>query len=183
MSTGFGSGGQRVVLTLREARVEEFDEVIAVLHLAYQEHIPSPLPETHAQAWRAYWQDIGDVRSRLPCTELIVAELVGRIVGTVTLYPDGTRAQGAGWPAGWAGIRLLGVIPEARGQGIGRALTEECLHRAHHHGASAIGLHTNEWMRVAQGMYQRMGFQRIPEHDFHPVSSLTVLAYRRTLVQ
>ncbi len=46
-----------------------------------------------------------------------------------------------------------------------------------------IGLHTNEWMRVAQGIYLRMGFQRVPEHNFHPVPGLTVLGYRLTLGQ
>lgn len=183
MSTRFEADHQRAALTIRDTRAEEVDEVIGVLHLAYQEHIPSPLQEAHAQAWSGYWQDIGDVRARLPCTELIVAELAGWIVGTITFYPDGTRAEGDGWPAGWAGIRLLGVLPEARGQGIGRALTEECLHRARQHGTSLIGLHTNQWMRVAQGMYQRMGFQRVPEHGFHPTPDLTVLAYRRTLGQ
>jgi predicted N-acetyltransferase YhbS len=171
---------QRAALTIRDARTEELDDVVQVLHLAYQEHIPSPMPPAHAKGWRAYWRDIGDVRGRLPCTELIVAELAGRIVGTVTMYPDGTRVEGAGWPTGWAGIRLLGVVPEARGQGIGRALTEECLDRARRHGTSVIGLHTNDWMRVARGMYERMGFQRAPEHDFRPVPDLTVLAYRLT---
>ncbi|MGH4013537.1 MAG: GNAT family N-acetyltransferase [Pseudonocardiaceae bacterium] len=177
MSTVF-EADRRTSLVIRNARAEELDDVVRVLHRAYQEHIPSPLPEAHAQAWRAYWQDIGDVRGRLPCTELIVAELADRIVGTVTFYPDGTRAEDAGWPAGWAGIRLLGVVPEARGQGIGRALTEECLIRARRHSAAVIGLHTNDWMRVARGMYERMGFQRAPEYDFRPVPDLTVLAYR-----
>lgn len=174
--------GRRASLAIRDARAEELDDVVRVLHLAYQEHIPSPMPQAHARAWRAYWQDIGDVRGRRPVTELIVAELADRIVGTVTLYPDGSLAQDAGWPAGWAGIRLLGVVPEARGQGIGRALTEECLGRARRHGASMIGLHTNDWMRVARGMYERIGFQRIPAHDFQPVPDITVLAYQRPLV-
>ena len=169
---------QQASLAIRDARAEELDDVVRVLHLAYQEHIPSPMLAARAQAWRTYWRDIGDVRGRLPCTELIVAELADRIVGTVTLYPEGTRAENGGWPAGWAGIRLLGVVPEARGHGIGRALTEECLDRARRHGAAVIGLHTIDWMRVARGMYERMGFQRVPEHDFRPVPDLTVLAYR-----
>ena len=78
---------------------------------------------------------------------------------------------------------MLGVVLEARGQGIGRALTEECLGRARRHGAAVIGLHTDAWMRVARGMYERMGFQWVPEHDFRPVPDLTVLAYRLTLVR
>lgn len=172
---------RRGAVTIRDAGIDELDDVVQLLHLAYQEHIPNPIPQAHTQAWHAYWQDIGDVQGRLAYTELIVAELAGKTVGTVTYYPDGGRVRGNGWPLGWAGIRLLGVVPDARGQGIGRALTEECLHRARRGNASVIGLHTNDWMRVARGMYERMGFQRIPEHDFQPVSDLTVLAYRLTL--
>jgi GNAT superfamily N-acetyltransferase len=130
---------------------------------------------------RSWWQDIGAVRARLPCTELIVAESGGRIVGTVTFYPDATRVDGVGWPAGWAGIRLLGVVPKARGQGIGHALTEECLMRARRHGAAVIGLHTNDWMRVARDMYERRGFQRVPQFDFQPIPEVTVIAYRLPL--
>lgn len=174
---------RRAALTIRDARTDELDDVVQILHLAYEEHIPSPLPQTHAHAWHAYWQDIGDVHNRLPYTELIVAELDGKMVGTVTFYPDGARAQGNGWPPGWTGIRLLAVAPDARGQGIGRALTEECLKRARRHNASVIALHTNDWMQVARGMYERMGFQRVPEHDFHPLPDLTVLAYRLTIAE
>lgn len=180
MSTVF-KANQRAALTIRDARTEELDDVVRALHLAYQEYIPFPMPKAYARAWHAYWQDIGEVRRRLSCTELIVAEFADEIIGTVTLYPDGTRAEGHGWPTGWAGIRLLGVVPEARGQGIGRALTEECLDRARRHGVSVIGLHTNDWMRVAQGMYERMGFQRVPEHDFSLAPDLIILAYRLTI--
>jgi hypothetical protein len=27
-------------------------------------------------------------------------------------------------------------------------------------------------------MYERMGFVRVPEHDFHPGSGIVVMAYR-----
>jgi len=36
-------------------------------------------------------------------------------------------------------------------------------------------------MEVAQQMYERMGFIRIPEHDFHPAPRITVMAYRLQL--
>lgn len=170
---------QRFVL--RDALPEELDEVAHVILRAYEEYTPSPLPEVWEEAWNAYWHDIGDVRGRFDHTELIVAERAGRIVGTVTFYPDGTEYVANGWPAGWVAIRLLAVVPEARCQGIGRALMTECLRRARRVGAPSVGLYTMTWMRIAQGMYERMGFRRVPELDYRPVPVVTVMAYRLDL--
>ena len=85
------------------------------------------------------------------------------------------------WPATWAGFRLLAVHPDARGRGVGRLLTEECIRRARETGRAAVGLHTTMLMNVARAMYERMGFVRIPEYDFFPIPSFRVMAYRLTL--
>lgn len=160
---------------MRDARPDELDEVSAVLSAAYAEYArPAP-------AWEEYARDVADVRSRLADADLIVAERDGRVLGAVTFYPDGTRSEGAGWPPGWAGVRLLGVLPEARGRGIGRALTDECVRRARDRGAVAVGLHTTVLMEVARGMYERMGFVRAPEFDFRPAAGIVVMGYRLDL--
>ena len=78
-------------------------------------------------------------------------------------------------------FRLLGVHPDARGRGIGRLLTEECLRRARRAGRGAMGLHTTQPMAIARTMYERMGFVRMPEHDFYPVPGFHVMAYRLPL--
>jgi GNAT superfamily N-acetyltransferase len=78
-------------------------------------------------------------------------------------------------------IRLLAVAPAARGQGIGAALVRECLRRARQVGAKTITLHTTEIMSVAMQMYERLGFVRVPELDFHPVPEVTIKGYRYRL--
>jgi ribosomal protein S18 acetylase RimI-like enzyme len=75
-------------------------------------------------------------------------------------------------------VRLLAVAPEARGQGIGTALMKECIRRARQGGAACLNLHTTDMMQVAIRMYERMGFVRAPELDFHPDPNVTVKAYR-----
>ena len=159
---------------IRNARAEELDQVALLVRDAYQEYLTSFPPGT----WEGYVRDIMDVRSRLEISELIVAEDDGRIVGAVTFYPDASNSKHEGWPAGWAGVRLLAVHPDARGLGIGRALMEECIRRSRHRSIRTIGLHTTEVMNVARGMYERMGFIRVPEFDFHPASGVVVIAYR-----
>ena len=59
----------------------------------------------------------------------------------------------------WPIIRMLVVDPAYRGQGIGRALTEECVRRARRYESLVIALHSAPIMKVALPMYQRMGFE------------------------
>ena len=59
--------------------------------------------------------------------------------------------------------RMLAVSPMNRGRGIGRKLAQECIDRALRDGAKAIGLTTGEMMRVAEPMYERMGFKKEAE--------------------
>ncbi|MGH9269425.1 MAG: GNAT family N-acetyltransferase, partial [Acidimicrobiales bacterium] len=165
-------------MIVRDVRPEELDTAAAVMVAAYEEYAPF-MP---AESWGRYRGDIADVQGRLEATELIVAELGGRIVGAVTFYPDaaryGTRVEAAPWPKGWSAIRLLAVHPEARRRGIGRALAMECLRRAREREAAAVVLHTASGMAAARGMYERMGFERVPEFDHRPAPEVNVIAYR-----
>ncbi len=159
---------------IRNARPEELDEVAQLLKSAFQQYSASIPP----QAWQFYLEDIMDVCSRFSESELIVAELDGRLVGAITLYLDPARAEEGGWPRGWAGLRLLGVDPDYRNRGIGHALMEECLSRCRRKGIKTVGLHTTAMMDAARKMYEKMGFKRAPRHDFHPRPGVTVMAYR-----
>jgi ribosomal protein S18 acetylase RimI-like enzyme len=162
-------------LRLRDARPDELDEVSQLLREAYLEYERALTPGV----WEYYLRDIMDVRSRLAASELIVAELDGELAGAVTLYSK--PSPEAGWPEGWAGVRLLAVRPACRGRGIGRALMDECVRRGRRRGIRTIGLHTTLMMEVARGMYERMGFVRVPEYDFNPRPDVVVMAYRLDL--
>ena len=158
------------------ARTEELEEVAHVLRSAYSEYL-SRLPEERHQR---YLDRTADVRGRLNDSELYVAERNGRVVGTITLFPNKAGESVQGWPEGWTGVRVLGVLPEARGLGIGRALVEHAIGRSRELAAVAVGLHTTEMMEVARALYERMGFVRVPEYDFSP-STMHVYAYRYDL--
>jgi len=162
---------------LRDAVPEELDEVSELIrdaYLEYQTHFPPEL-------WDGYVRDMMDVRSRIGVADLIVAEVAGRLLGAVTFYPEASRSERERWPAGWAGVRLLAVRPDARGLGIGGALMDECLRRCRQRAVTTLGLHTTEPMNVARGMYERMGFVRTPEYDFYRDRGLVVMAYRLDL--
>lgn len=50
----------------------------------------------------------------------------------------------------------LFVVPEARGQGVGRALIEECRSRGHEHGAAELVWETAPDNETAQGLYRSL---------------------------
>ena len=155
-----------------------------VLLAAYQEFATALPPAVFGR----YLAEILDVEERSGHGRLLVAEHAGRVVGSVTYYDD-AAAEGLGWPAGWAGLRTLGVDPSARGLGIGRALVEDCRRRALAAAAPVLCLHTAGFMPAAVALYERMGFRRDPAFDFDATSRLhldgvrpiPVIAYRLDL--
>ncbi|MHB8513714.1 MAG: GNAT family N-acetyltransferase [Actinomycetota bacterium] len=161
-------------MLIRDVRESELDATSSIMVAAYQQYA-SGIPTENFQA---YITEIADVRRRLPHSELIVAEHEDRIVGAVTLYKDATLSEHQGWPSGYAEIRLLAVAPQARGLGLGHKLTEECIRRAEQNANPFIALHTSNLMYIARDMYERMGFERVPEFDFHPTPKITAIAYR-----
>jgi ribosomal protein S18 acetylase RimI-like enzyme len=59
----------------------------------------------------------------------------------------------------WPLIRMLVADPAARGRGIGRSLTKECLNRAERDAESVIALHTSPAMEAALKLYLDLGFK------------------------
>jgi GNAT superfamily N-acetyltransferase len=169
---------------VRPAGPSDLPAARRVLLAAYQEYAATLPPAVFGR----YLTDILDVESRAGTGEVLVAEHGGRVVGTVTYYAE-AGDQGFGWPAGWAGLRALGVEPRARGLGIGRALLEACLERALAAGAPVICLHTAEFMTAAVAIYEAAGFRRDPANDFDAAGRLAlggvrpvpILAYRLDL--
>lgn len=162
-------------MDIREARPGEYDATGALMVEAYGEYA-AILGE---EIWREYAEEITDVRSRLDEATLLVAEDDdGELLGAVTYYAAGTGGgYDASWPREWAGFRLLAVPPRARGRRIGHALTQACIARAASEGAEVLALGTTDMMKTARAMYERMGFEPSPEHDYYPVPEVRVYCY------
>ncbi len=163
-------------LHIREARDTDRDAIREVTLAAYQEY--ATVMQAH---WEDYRQGILATLADVTPAEQFVAVQGDLLVGTVLLFPADSHLTG---PDGvevsliWPEIRLLAVVPTARGRGVGAALIRECLRRAQRAGAGAVTLHTTDIMRVAQDMYVRMGFDRAPEIDFQPAPGITIKGYR-----
>lgn len=148
-------------LIIREAHPDEYAEVARITVAAYEEYAANLTPDD----WTRYREDLSDVASRAALGPVLVAETTGRLVAAVSYYPltVGERPSTPWWPEDYAYVRALAVSPQARGQGVGRAVTQACIERARTDGANGIGLNTTSLMPVARAMYERMGFHKVPE--------------------
>jgi len=165
-------------ITIRDARPGDRAAVEAVTLAAYEQYaagLPPPL-------WAAYRQNIGATLAAAAPTTLIVAEAAGAVVGSVLLQPAGSvmaeRGGGKETRLAEPEVRLLAVGPAGRGRGVGRWLMDECIRRSRAAGAPTLTLHTTDMMRVAMGLYERMGFARAQELDFAPAPGVVVKGYR-----
>jgi GNAT superfamily N-acetyltransferase len=110
--------------------------------------------------------------------ETIVVDVQDKLAGAVTYFGPG-RPKAEFFDQSWPIIRMLVVDPAYRGNGIGRALTNECIARAKRDGSPIIALHTSPIMTVALPMYLRMGFAKA--HDAPPIFGVAYAVYTKAL--
>jgi GNAT superfamily N-acetyltransferase len=141
---------------IRDGTPTDFDEA-ARLELAMSEAmLPAPsfseIPLRTQEEVAAEWRDDGDSDEY----ELFVAERDGRIVGHILLYrrPPDLRV-----PAGSIDLSQASTEPEARGTGVGRALTAHVIRWAHEHGYPVM---TTDWRMTnlwASRFWPKRGFR------------------------
>ena len=134
-----------------------------------------------------YYDMLSDIGSQTqkPETQLLVAvssenELLGGVVyiGDMAFYGASGKAKEV---KNASGIRLLAVAPNARGLGIGKALTMACIDKALEKQQKQVVLHTTSSMKIAWGLYERLGFYRSPDLDFNRKGMLEVFGFRLDL--
>ncbi len=116
--------------------------------------------------WDVLARGVGSMASLAETGELLVVELDGGIAGAVVYIGPRVSPRAEFFEPEWPIIRMLVVDPAARGNGIGRKLTEKCIELARRDGAEVISLHTSPAMEVALSLYLRMGFKlerRVPD--------------------
>jgi len=141
---------------LRDYQPADAEAIVRVALAAFAEF------ESHYSDWPLFMTHVAKMPELAKTGEIIVVEDGSRIVGAVA-YVGPKAPKAAFFDPAWPVIRMLVVDPAARGKGIGRQLTEECLRRAERDQSGVIALHTTPIMTVALPMYLRMGFVRVGE--------------------
>lgn len=89
----------------------------------------------------------------------------GTILGSVTTRRVGGRALHEDTGVGELDLRLLGVSPRARRQGIGAKIMREVTRYAQQEGFDAVVLKTAPHMAGAHRLYETLGFDRAEHRD------------------
>ncbi|MDD9269053.1 GNAT family N-acetyltransferase [Paenibacillus sp. GCM10023248] len=171
--------GVRVLV--RDARPEERDAAVALTLEAYRQYEISfgqPFWEQYISNINAQWDRKGDEVQR------IVAFHGTKLAGAVLYYPPQAGLyEKLQETIPYPEIRLLGVHPSARGQGVATALIGACAQRAREADSRYLGLHTSGRMPDAVRLYRKLGFERETRFDFLAADHRTVVeAYRLALI-
>ncbi len=114
---------------------------------------------------------------------LVAVDDDGTLLGGVVYFGDMAHYGSGGSATAerhTSGMRLLGVAPQRRGAGVGRALTLACLDAARASGNTGFVLHTTQAMRKAWQLYEGLGFSRAEDLDFMQ-GELPVFGFRLPL--
>jgi GNAT superfamily N-acetyltransferase len=135
----------------RRARVSDLMALVRMLSVDAIRERAEVVGETLDPAYLAAFAEI----DRDPNQQLLVAELDGRVVGTLQLtfirhlmYQGGLIAQ----------IEAVRVDESLRGLGIGAKLMTHAIDEARRRGAVRVQLTTNKQREAAHRFYRRLGF-------------------------
>jgi ribosomal protein S18 acetylase RimI-like enzyme len=156
-------------MVIRDALPAEFADVGEIRVTAYRADGFLPPDSSYEPRLRTLGADgLGQV--------LVAERPDGRLVGTIMLrgWPDAGQIVCG---PGEAEIRALAVRPEARGEGVGRALLAAVLDRAVREQVRHLVLATEPDMKTAHRLYEAAGFTRLPDRDWSPEPDVLLLAY------
>ncbi len=105
-----------------------------------------------------------DTAGRADSGAVLVARRDDRVVGTASVLRAATPYARVARP-GEAEVRLIAVDPAVQGARLGEALTRASLETALAWGVDALVLDTGARNLRAQALYERLGFERVPERD------------------
>jgi ribosomal protein S18 acetylase RimI-like enzyme len=146
----------------RVGNATDIEQIKNLTWLAYSQ-FKNMLSEENILAWKNSMTNAKTYEKLFETATCFVSEKESKIVGSAFLIPKGNPFK---WfDADCCYIGLVAVHPDFEGNGIGKKLTEMCLHHAQETGEKIIALHTSEFQNAARHIYEKMGFQKQNKFD------------------
>lgn len=133
-------------MLIRDARPGDESAIQDVVFAVLREYGLNPDPD----GTDADLRDLQSFYINRAGTFRIVTDGAGIIVGCGGLLPAGT---------GDVELRKMYLLPQARGQGLGRRLLEDLIATARAQGHARVVLDTASVLKQAIGLYRKYGFQ------------------------
>jgi predicted N-acetyltransferase YhbS len=149
-------------VVVREARPEDDAAVGEILVSGYLTRYAQKMPEVVLTERRK--AELRDVASKRKEALVLVAELDGKVVGTVAVWPPGAGASEA-WLPEACDLRHLAFDPAVQGRGLSAPLLDEAERRARETGAKYVCLHVRRGNKGVANLYMRRGYIRATEGD------------------
>lgn len=147
---------------VREARPEDDASVGEILVSGYLSRYAQKMPEVVLTERRK--ADLRDVASKRKEALVLVAEMDGKVVGTVAVWRPGAAASEA-WLPEACDLRHLAIDPAVQGRGLSKPLLDEAERRARLMGAKYVCLHVRRGNRGVAKLYMDRGYARAAEGD------------------
>lgn len=149
-------------LHIRPAEPRDDEAVGELLVSSFETAYARKMPEIrYDDARRAELRDLATKRAQ---GSVLVAELAGEMVGTVTIFPPGAKLSEA-WMPNTADLRALAVSPAHFGKGYSAALMDAAEALAWSWKVQAIGLHVRRGAAGVSRLYRSRGYLRDPKGD------------------
>ena len=140
---------------------DSFEELTELLHRAYAELASQGLRFTATD------QKVETTIRRVESGQTWVAEIDGRVVGTITLYIGAKEWQPRYYAnEGVAFFGQFGVDPSARGLGIGLLLHQKVVELAREQGLRELALDTSDKAHHLIKLYESWGYKVVDRHEF-----------------
>ena len=151
------------------ANPEDYVDIVKLMVRVYSELEGFP-KKAEQPSYYHMLANIGEL-TKNPGVELLMAisSKQNEISGAVVYFGD-MKHYGSGGTASSqknaAGFRLLAVSPDARGLGIGKLLSVECINKAKSASLGQVIIHSTKAMSIAWKMYEKLKFVRSKDLDF-----------------
>jgi GNAT superfamily N-acetyltransferase len=162
------------VIAVREATADDDFAVGELLVSAFEETYRVKMPEvTMSNQRKASLRAVAEKRK---VAKVWVAELDGKVIGTVAVWPPGAPGSEA-WVPGAADLRHLAVDGRHRRSDASKLLLDEAERWARDSGAAAVCLHVRRGVTGVANLYLKRGYVRVPSGDLDKLPDVFLEAF------